>query len=114
MISHIERGASTAMPKNVAHRLQKLVDRNLLYGNWLDCGCADGGYTVGMFELGASQVIGIDVELNRLAQAARRPTSGNTCYVGAVAEGLPFANEAFDGVLLNEVLEHVASEAQTL
>ncbi|MFL5802705.1 MAG: methyltransferase domain-containing protein [Roseiflexaceae bacterium] len=114
LIDQIERGASTAMPKNLTHRLGKLEDRCLIHGRWLDCGCADGGYTIAMLERGARQVIGIDIEADRLAQAQRRPARGSAGYAGAVAEALPFPDQSFDGVLLNEVLEHVASEAQAL
>jgi SAM-dependent methyltransferase len=114
LVEQIERGASTALPKNLTHRLGKLEDRHLLHGRWLDCGCADGGYTIAMLERGASQVLGIDVEADRLALAQRQLAPGSAAYAGAVAEALPFPDQSFDGVLLNEVLEHVASEEQAL
>jgi ubiquinone/menaquinone biosynthesis C-methylase UbiE len=114
LVEQIERGASTALPKNLTHRLDKLDERYLINGRWLDCGCADGGYTVAMLERGASHVIGIDIEADRLAQAQRRPARGDAGYAGAVAEALPFPNASFDGVLMNEVLEHVADEEQAL
>jgi SAM-dependent methyltransferase len=113
LVEQIERGASTALPKNLTHRLGKLDDRGLLHGRWLDCGCADGGYTVAMLDRGARQVIGIDVEVDRVAQGQQQARDGAS-YAGAVAEALPFPDQSFDGVLMNEVLEHVASEAQAL
>jgi len=114
LVEQIERGASTALPRNLTHRLDKLDERYLIRGRWLDCGCADGGYTIAMLERGASQVIGVDVEADRLAKAQRRPARGDAGYAGAVAEALPFPDQSFDGVLMNEVLEHVANEAQAL
>ncbi|HET9223546.1 MAG TPA: class I SAM-dependent methyltransferase, partial [Roseiflexaceae bacterium] len=82
-IDNIERGASTAMPKNLTHRLDRLDEWHVIGGHWLDCGCADGGYTVGLLERGASQAIGVDVEANRLAQARRRPACGRAGFAGA-------------------------------
>jgi ubiquinone/menaquinone biosynthesis C-methylase UbiE len=113
-LDNIERGASTAMPKNLTHRLDRLDAWRAIGGHWLDCGCADGGYTVGLLERGASQAIGVDVEADRLAQAQRRPACGSPGFAGAVAEHLPFSDAVFDGVLLNEVLEHVVDEEQAL
>ncbi len=113
-IEQIERGASTAMPKNLTHRLDRLDQLNIIHGRWLDCGCADGGYASGLLERGASQVVGVDVEADRLAQAQARPYRASASFAGAVAEGLPFPDATFDGVLMNEVLEHVISEQQSL
>lgn len=108
-------GASTAVPSNVAYRLGKLERRGIVEGQWLDCGCADGGYAIGLAERGAAHVTGVDVLPERLEEARRRASGRpRLSFHVAESEHLPFADESFDGVLLNEVLEHVAGESKTL
>jgi SAM-dependent methyltransferase len=111
----LERGSSTAVPTNVSYRLGKLRNRRLLSGTWLDCGCADGGYTTALAEGGAERVIGLEIEIARLRQARTRVgEGGSTRFVNAASEFLPFADQTFDGILVNEVLEHVEDEQCTL
>lgn len=103
------------MPANLKYRLGKLRERNLLEGIWLDCGCADGAYTVAMANWGAERAVGIDLEKDRVLMAqAARPMASPARFVCASSEVLPFSNASFDGVLLNEVLEHVGNETATL
>jgi len=111
----LERGSSTAVPTNVSYRLGKLQVRQLLSGTWLDCGCADGGYTTALADGGAERVVGLEIEIARLRQARSRVGTGRcVSFVNAASELLPFADHAFDGVFVNEVLEHVADEQRTL
>jgi SAM-dependent methyltransferase len=81
----------------------------------LDCGCADGGYTRALRSYGVQAVVGVEVLLHRAQQAAHTPEqpTGIT-YCCAESEVLPFADATFDGVLVNEVLEHVVDEEATL
>lgn len=112
---NIERGTSTAVGMNVEYRLAKILQRGLLHGDWLDCGCADGGYTVALAVLGADTVVGVDVEPERVARARQRSRPlPNVSYCCASADAMPFADASFDGVFLNEVLEHVEDEGRTL
>ena len=75
----------------------------------------DGGYTVAMVDLGAERAVGIDVLEERLVRARERAGDNPAIsFLHAASEDLPFAEASFDGVLLNEVLEHVADEVQTL
>lgn len=108
-------GESTAGPSNLRYRLGKLADRGIIRGRWLDCGCADGGYTRGLARYGAEFVSGVEVLPERVDEA-RRQSAGleGVEYVVGESENLPFPDEHFDGVLLNEVLEHVSDERQTL
>jgi SAM-dependent methyltransferase len=108
---HIEAGAPTAQPTNVAYRLGRLAGIDPPTGVWLDCGCAGGGYTAALLRYGARRAVGVEAESDRLWSAPRQP---DVAFASAVAEGLPFADGVFDGVLLNEVLEHVADEQSTL
>lgn len=115
---HLQLGWSTAVPGNVTYRLDKLRAHGLLNGEWLDCGCAEGGYAIALAEAGAERVVGIDVQANRVAQAQRaleqRSDSLPVRFEVSRSERLPFADEVFDRVLLNEVLEHVENEEWTL
>jgi SAM-dependent methyltransferase len=113
IVQHFDPGSSTAVPSNVTYRLGKLRDLGLLKGEWLDCGCADGGYTVAMVELGAERAIGVDALEERIEQARERAHPAVE-FLHAPAEALPFTEASFDGILLNEVLEHVVDEVQTL
>jgi 2-polyprenyl-3-methyl-5-hydroxy-6-metoxy-1,4-benzoquinol methylase len=109
----IIRGSSTAFPHNVAYRVGKLTSKISLHGQWLDCGCAEGGYSTALITFGADLVGGIDVEIDRL-QTAHHQSSMAANFAGAASEALPFRNASFDGVWMNEVFEHVADERKTL
>jgi SAM-dependent methyltransferase len=109
----INPGASTAVKTNVTYRLGKLRDRGLLKGVWLDCGCAHGGYTVALDYWGVEQGVGVEYDLDRVREAHARTATSATFACGS-SEALPFARGSFDGVLLNEVLEHVPDEVTTL
>jgi SAM-dependent methyltransferase len=115
LIQAFEPGSSTAYPANVAYRIGKIRAAHVLRGEWLDCGCADGGYTVALVEGGASRAIGIDPLEDRVASAnVRAEGIPNVRFLRASGEALPFPDKSFDAVLLNEVLEHVSDEEKTL
>jgi ubiquinone/menaquinone biosynthesis C-methylase UbiE len=108
-------GDSTAFGETVTYRLAKVGRVTPIAGRWLDCGCADGAYSEGLLSLGAREVVGTDVSEERV-EAARekwRDTRGLS-FVAAPAEDMAFPDASFDGAFLNEVLEHVRDERQTL
>src|SRR5262249_29498072 len=107
----LEPGHSTARPLNVSYRIGRIAD--LLSGRWLDLGCADGGYTAELLRRGAAEVLGVDAEEDRVA-AARDRNLAHASFQVAFAEKLPFPNDYFDGVFMNEVFEHVDNEAVAL
>jgi SAM-dependent methyltransferase len=110
----MEPGGHTAYGGIVDYRLDKLARRGLIAGEWLDCGCAEGYYADALAERGAAGVVGVEA-IESLVHAAReRRHPPSVRFVCARAEDLPLDDASFDGVLLNEVLEHVESEAATL
>ena len=75
----------------------------------LDIGCGVGAY-VRAFRQRTDVVVGVDIDEDRVREGGR--TTPNLML--AVGESLPFRAGAFDVVLLNEVIEHVANDGQTL
>jgi SAM-dependent methyltransferase len=76
----------------------------------LDIGCGLGTY-VRRFSDFTSRACGIDIDRARLVRGAGAGVGGLGL---AVSESLPFRDEAFDAVLLNEVIEHVRNDRETL
>ena len=76
----------------------------------LDLGCGVGEYVRAFADAGAA-AFGCDIERARLAEGRARGARG---LVAAAGEALPFADGSFDVVVLNEVIEHVADEVETL
>ena len=105
-------GDSTAIGTNVNYRLGKLKRLGLIQGVWLDCGCADGGYTEALIAWGAEKAIGIDPEPSGIAAAIAKKSAATEYH--CFTDHFPLDDRSVDGVLLNEVLEHVADEAATL
>jgi SAM-dependent methyltransferase len=114
--ARLHPGHSTALKSNVKYRLGKLREHGLLKGTWLDCGCAEGGYTFAMLQMGVDRVVGVDVEVDRVREARAINEFGPSIanFSCALAEDMPFRSASFDGVFLNEVLEHVMNEELTL
>jgi SAM-dependent methyltransferase len=106
-----DRGKNTATPLNVAYRMGRIAP--YLSGRWLDYGCAEGGYAAALLSHGAREVVGVDVEEDRIKQAASHgiPNAAFHLFDGY---SLEFPDESFDGVLINEVLEHVYDERISL
>jgi 2-polyprenyl-3-methyl-5-hydroxy-6-metoxy-1,4-benzoquinol methylase len=106
-----ERGENTAHPLTVSYRVERVS--KYLSGHWLDYGCAEGGYDEELLSHGLDAITGVDVEEPRIA-AAKRRNLPNTEYVSFDGQTLPFDDKVFDGVFMNEVIEHVADEERAL
>lgn len=76
----------------------------------LDIGCGLGAY-VTRFRDFTPNAFGIDIDYPRVLEGVEAGL--NTLCVG-VGESLPFAEGVFDGVLLNEVIEHVTDDRDTV
>ncbi len=77
----------------------------------LDVGCGIGTY-VEKFRGLTAEAFGVDVDAEKLRIALR--SKGLKLLAVSVSEELPFPNDAFDAVLLHEVIEHVADDRQTI
>ncbi len=77
----------------------------------LDIGCGIGSY-VEKFRALTADAFGVDIDAEKL-QAAQRDKDLHALAV-SVSEALPFPDNTFDGVLLHEVIEHVADDRQTV
>lgn len=106
-----ERGENTADPLMVTYRVDRIADH--LSGRWLDFGCAEGGYHKELLARGLDAITGVDVEADRI-EAARKQQLPHADYVPFDGLTLPFPDNRFDGVFMNEVLEHVADERRAL
>ncbi|MDQ3855401.1 MAG: class I SAM-dependent methyltransferase [Chloroflexota bacterium] len=65
--------------------------------------------------LGPERVVGVDIDADRIMEArGRAGAASGVEFHESPSEALPFQDGEFDGVLLNEVLEHVSDEIRTL
>jgi SAM-dependent methyltransferase len=76
----------------------------------LDIGCGLGAY-VRRFSDFTDDAYGIDIDAPRVVEGAQ---NGVARLGIALSEHLPYADDSFDGVLLNEVIEHVGNDRATL
>jgi SAM-dependent methyltransferase len=104
-------GNSTATSLNVAYRVGRIAPH--VSGTWLDYGCADGGYSAALLEHGASAVIGVDVETERIAEAQAKEIP-NATFISFDGTKIDLPDESVDGAFTNEVMEHVDDEQESL
>jgi SAM-dependent methyltransferase len=76
----------------------------------LDIGCGLGAYVRRFLDF-TPDAYGMDIDLPRVIEGAEAGLKG--LCVG-LSESLPFADGVFDGVLLNEVIEHVRNDRDTI
>jgi 2-polyprenyl-3-methyl-5-hydroxy-6-metoxy-1,4-benzoquinol methylase len=111
-ISEVYKGEiwDEALQQRARDRIHWLTDH--ARGRVLDVGCSQGIASLLVARNGV-EVIGVDVELDRLdyAEADRAGEPAEVAqrmrFVGASASALPFGDDSFDTVLLGEILEHL-------
>jgi SAM-dependent methyltransferase len=104
-------GRNTATPANIAYRVGRIAP--YLSGQWLDYGCAEGGYASALLNNGATSVVGVDILEDRINSATARQLP-NAAFYAFDGSRLDFPGESFDGAFVNEVLEHVPDEHDSL
>lgn len=115
IVQHFPPGASTSTPMNLDYRIGKLVAAGLLKGRWLDYGSAEGDYTFALVAKGADTAVGFDVIEARVCAAREKFRSDPRVTFHFDASGaVPEPDQSFDGVFINEVMEHVTDEGATL
>jgi SAM-dependent methyltransferase len=89
---------------NMANDLAPMKNKRVL-----EFGCGVGVYMNAMKRF-TPHVYGFDIEIERLIEAKHK---GVERLAGAVGERLPFADESFDVVFSNDVLEHVQDDRES-
>jgi ubiquinone/menaquinone biosynthesis C-methylase UbiE len=107
-------GGDTATPLNLAKRAA-LIGKYLRPGQSkvIDCGCGEGGYIQELSRRYQVDCVGIEYLPEKVAEAHRNPAVASR-VTQADIEHIPFGDASFDLAILNEVLEHVPSEAKAL
>ncbi len=86
--------------------------------NVLDVGCGAGGKSLYYLKMGAKQVTGVDIvpayERESMKLAAKLGYSRNFNFICMSAEELPFPNNTFDTIIMNDAMEHVSEPEAVL
>jgi len=82
--------------------------RNFKDGMILDLGCGDGSVLVEVANaLGIKDIYGVDIDEVALRRAAKRGVK--VLKIDLNSDPLPFKDESFDVVLMEEVIEHLVN-----
>ncbi|MDD4773444.1 MAG: class I SAM-dependent methyltransferase [Eubacteriales bacterium] len=84
----------------------------------LDVGCGAAGKSMYYLKLGAARVTGVDIvqsyEREAMQLAAKLGYSRSFNFICASAEQLPFPDNTFDTIILNDTMEHVSEPQKVL
>ena len=84
----------------------------------LDVGCGHGGKAIQYLRYGARSVTGIEIAEDLVAAAGefarQREVADRVGFAVGTGEQIPFADESFDLVTMDDVMEHVVSPAEVL
>lgn len=106
-------GNDTAMPLNVKRRIELIRKYADLKDKFiLDCGCGSGGYILEFFKY-SPNVFGVECDEEKVKFFKSLNVNPSNVIAGNI-ESLPFEDNKFDLVFLNEVLEHVQNEQKAL
>lgn len=109
-----EKGAATIeCYKGFFEPAEMFLDKEVL-----DMGCGAAGKSIYYASLGAKMVVGVDIvphyeaEANELA--AKLGYADKFRFVLASADSLPFPDESFDTVIMNDFMEHISNPEAAL
>ena len=84
----------------------------------LDMGCGASGKSLYYVSLGAERVIGVDIvphyEKDSMDFAAKLGYSARFNFICASADDLPFPDNTFDTIIMNDFMEHVSDPEAAL
>jgi ubiquinone/menaquinone biosynthesis C-methylase UbiE len=84
----------------------------------LDIGCGGGGKTCYYATFGPSKIIGIDIVPHYAEEgnafARQKGLADIASFMTADASQMPFADETFDTIIMNDAMEHVDQPEKTL
>lgn len=83
----------------------------------LDLGCGSGEASAALFQLGAVELISLDISLIELVLAKKllaEKNIKNVLLIAGCAESLPLASESIDFVFSPDVIEHVTDQLEYL
>ncbi|MBS1269438.1 MAG: putative methyltransferase YcgJ [Gammaproteobacteria bacterium] len=81
----------------------------------LDAGCGTGNYSGAMIKH-VARIAAVDLNIQMLARAHAKfadPDKGRIAFHQASIERLPFGAAVFDGVMVNQVMHHLADQAES-
>ncbi|HKO18839.1 MAG TPA: class I SAM-dependent methyltransferase [Acidobacteriaceae bacterium] len=105
-------GGDTATPLNLAKRLSIIAEHVSRPARILDAGCGAGCYVQALGGMGY-EVVGVEYLASKVAAWQSRNPGDPRVHRADIAL-LPFRDESFDAVILNEVLEHVPDDRAVL
>ena len=109
-----EKGADT-----IACYSEKYTANDMFKGkSVLDMGCGAAGKSMYYISAGAARVVGVDIishyEREAMAYAKKLGYSARFNFICASASDLPFPNNTFDTIIINDVMEHLAEPEAAL
>jgi ubiquinone/menaquinone biosynthesis C-methylase UbiE len=108
------QGGDTSQPLSMAKRL-KVVQQYLTQPGrrFLDCGCGSGAYVKALVQQFGIDAHGVEFDNGKVASAHQDALIRDRITHGNI-EALEFADCTWDYVMLNEVLEHVPDDRQSV
>ncbi len=109
-----EKGAET-----VKYYKQKYKNSIMFEGkNVLDIGCGAAGKSLYYIKMGAERVVGIDIipkyEREATDLAKKLGYSERFVYINASADELPYPDNSFDTIIINDAMEHFSRPEEVL
>jgi SAM-dependent methyltransferase len=95
-------------------RLLGYLGKQSVKGPWLDLGCGNGWLTHHLAELPATEVLGLDKNLEELEQAARLFSNDHCYYAYGDIFEVDFPGGFFERIILSSVIQYFPSLSQLI